>query len=109
MFMYWSPWPAFELRAEEDAIERGWFDSLMGKDHWMWEHASDLNFCKVCEEPVNIYPSFWDESLQLEYGLRGVCPAHCPDHEFAYDREFREHRCVVCDESAPADYYSDDY
>jgi hypothetical protein len=40
--------------------------------------------------------------------VRGICPKHCFEHEFAYQREVSEHRCDHCDEPAPRDWYDVD-
>lgn len=40
-----------------------------------------------------------------------ICPECCVkrgEHEFEYDREFCEHRCIHCDDSAPPDFYACD-
>lgn len=36
---------------------------------------------------------------------RAVCPEHCEDHEYIYDRDERRHYCTHCGQDQPADYY----
>jgi len=59
--------------------------------------VSDADFtCKVCGKECPIAP---------EPPERAVCEEHCEDHDFQYDRHFREHRCIHCDMPAPYDWY----
>lgn len=35
---------------------------------------------------------------------RAVCPEHCPDHNYEYDRWERQHLCIICNKSRPDDW-----
>lgn len=39
---------------------------------------------------------------------RGICEAHCEDHEYEYDRYAGESFCLHCSAAAPDDYYYSD-
>lgn len=38
---------------------------------------------------------------------RAVCPEHCEDHDYAYERNLRGHYCQHCGEEAPIDWFDD--
>lgn len=40
--------------------------------------------------------------------LRAVCPEHCDDHDYVYDRDRRSKFCKHCDQQIPDDYYLED-
>lgn len=35
---------------------------------------------------------------------RAVCPEHCEDHDYRYERELRGHFCSHCGQEAPDDW-----
>lgn len=64
--------------------------------------------CRVCGCETDTHP-LEENQLGEMIGVQGVCPDHCEDHDYEYDRDRREHYCVHCDQLAPDDYlYSDD-
>lgn len=70
---------------------------------WKVNDPSAPDFkCKECGAICDTQPANGD----------ALCPTCCgkseDGHEFAYDREFREHRCEYCGEPAPDDYYDRD-
>lgn len=109
MFMYWSRSPISEIESEIYTLDAGWFDLLLGKDFWMWESVGDLHFCREpgCEEPTMFYPTHWDERLQIEHGIPGICEKHCEDHEFEHDSDISQYACIHCGMIAPDDFYYD--
>lgn len=59
---------------------------------------SDPDFaCKVCGIQCDMQPA---EGL-------AVCPKHCEDHDYVYEREFRGHYCKHCGQEAPYDWFHD--
>lgn len=44
--------------------------------------------CRICGIETASYPVG---------DVRGICEAHCADHDFEYDRERRGHYCLDCD------------
>lgn len=58
--------------------------------------------CRVCGASVATCPADrW----------QGLCPECCENdsdyggHDYEYSADFREHRCIRCDEPAPYDWY----
>lgn len=41
-----------------------------------------------------------------EDGSGAICPDHCPDHDYVYDR-WDGHLCKNCGQARPADYSLD--
>lgn len=39
---------------------------------------------------------------------RAVCPEHCEDHDYRYERELSGTYCLHCGQQAPEDYWYDD-
>lgn len=99
----------YELTATETYIEMAWEVLLFGNDYWKWTQLSEVAYCRVegCDEVTDFYPNLWDERLQLEYAIQGVCHAHCPGHEFEYDSDIQSYACIECGEPAPDDFYYD--
>jgi hypothetical protein len=56
-------------------------------------------YCKVCGTLCFVYPSD---------GTQGVCPEHCPDHEYEYERGERRHMCKTCGAEPPMDWFDVD-
>jgi len=54
--------------------------------------------CKVCGKECDCAPDPPD---------RAVCPEHCEDHDYEYDRMRRGKFCKHCDEPVPEDYYDE--
>jgi hypothetical protein len=54
--------------------------------------------CRVCGLTCDIAP---------DPPERAVCPEHCEDHDYRYERELRGHYCFHCGEEAPPDLYED--
>ncbi len=51
--------------------------------------------CRVCGVQCDIAPNPPD---------RAVCPDHCEDHDYQYDPDVHEKRCIHCDKSEPEDW-----
>jgi len=60
----------------------------------------DRVHCHVCGELVLIYDG--------QHPEEAVCPEHCPDHEYEYERGDRKHYCKTCGQEPPPDFYRDD-
>lgn len=54
--------------------------------------------CKVCGVECDTAPLPPD---------RAVCPEHCEDHEYEYERGERGHFCKHCNQEPPWDWYSE--
>jgi hypothetical protein len=55
--------------------------------------------CKICGDGVAVTAS---------EAVRGVCEAHCFDHEYEYDGFDRSHYCRHCAAVPPDDWYACD-
>lgn len=55
--------------------------------------------CRVCGIQCDIAPDPPD---------RAVCPEHCEDHDYRYNRDDRGHFCIHCGQPAPPDYFDID-
>lgn len=56
--------------------------------------------CKICGA---------ETPLRQLCDVRSVCPEHCDDHDYEYDRFDRRHYCAHCGAEPPDDwYYCDD-
>lgn len=51
----------------------------------------------VCYDPRGLWAFFFRTTW---------CPAHCPEHDFAYQRDMREWGCEKCGEPAPHDFWA---
>lgn len=51
--------------------------------------------CKVCGRSCDTAPDLPD---------RAVCPEHCEDHEWFYERGERRHLCTHCGQERPEDW-----
>lgn len=51
--------------------------------------------CRVCGVTCAIAP---------DPPARAICPEHCEDHSFVYDRDRRGKYCEHCDEEMPFDW-----
>lgn len=54
--------------------------------------------CRVCGKPTDTAPN---------PPARAVCPVHCEDHDYRYERDMRGKFCVHCNDPIPQDYYDD--
>ena len=54
--------------------------------------------CRVCGIECAIAP---------DPPARAVCPVHCEDHDYRYERDLRGHFCFHCGEEAPPDLFED--
>ncbi len=55
--------------------------------------------CHVCGKKCDVAP---------QPPARAVCPEHCEDHEYTYERGERTHVCKHCGRERPLDW-GDDY
>jgi hypothetical protein len=51
--------------------------------------------CRICGVQCAVAP---------EPPARAVCPEHCEDHDYKYERDVQEHRCIHCDAPRPEDW-----
>lgn len=58
----------------------------------------DQSKCWVCKGDTYVYPS--------NPFKRAYCVEHCPEHDFAYERDMREWCCQKCGEFAPHDFWA---
>lgn len=62
-----------------------------------------MGSCRVCGSSSDVIcydpRGLWAFSWRTTY-----CPAHCPDHDFSYQRDIRGWACDICGEPAPPDY-----
>lgn len=70
-------------------------DNHCGHEDLRISHVNK-NPCCVCGALPNVYKD----------DAPAFCPDHCPEHEYQYDRDFREWRCTTCDHPAPPDHYA---
>lgn len=83
------------------------FDSLQDhefrRDEWdaqEREREPVIDFtCHVCGVVCDTAP---------DPPLRAVCPEHCEDHDYRYNRDDRGHFCIHCYQQAPDDWFLDD-
>jgi hypothetical protein len=62
------------------------------------EAAPAIDFrCKVCGVDCDVAPSD---------GSGAICPAHCEDHDYEYERG-EGHRCKHCNAEPPDDWFYD--
>jgi hypothetical protein len=54
--------------------------------------------CKVCGVECSVAPAD---------GSGSICPDHCEDHDYVYDR-YEGHRCRHCDAEPPDDWFDVD-
>jgi hypothetical protein len=59
--------------------------------------ASDLFKCRVCGTECAIAPQLPE---------RAVCPEHCEDHQYKYERG-DGHRCIHCFAEPPSDWFDE--
>lgn len=64
-----------------------------------------MNRCRVCGSSKDVI-CYDPRGLWAFFVRKTWCPAHCPEHDFAYDRSEREWRCEHCSESAPPDFWA---
>lgn len=61
--------------------------------------SDEIDFhCHVCGKQCDSAPPLPE---------RAVCPDHCPDHEYVYERGDRTHYCKNCGQQPPDDYYDE--
>ena len=64
-----------------------------------FDEAIAIDFsCGVCGIQCDIAP---------DPPARAVCPEHCEDHDYEYQRELRGTYCNHCGEQAPEYFYDD--
>lgn len=72
----------------------------------LWILTSNMmSRCRVCggrKDVVCFDPrGLWAFPIRKTY-----CPQHCPDHDFAYQRDHHEWGCEICGEPAPHDFWA---
>jgi hypothetical protein len=110
---WWNPphapgWLAYGLGDDNPrhATEPDWSD-VFEPDHW--RGSPSLRPCgqEGCSTDVWVHPNYWDERLQLEYGLPGICTDHCADHDFEHEPG-EGLRCIHCFAEPEPGYYDHD-
>lgn len=54
--------------------------------------------CRICGNQCDTAPPLPE---------RAVCPEHCEDHEYNYERGEQRHICKHCGQERPVDYFED--
>lgn len=72
-----------------------------------WQSTLMLR-CRVCGKTDDVMVGdprgLWAYPWRKTY-----CPAHCPDHDYEYDRDMRGRCCTICAAPAPDDWNYPDY
>lgn len=64
-----------------------------------------MNRCRVCGSSKDVI--CYDPRGLWAFPFRNTyCPVHCPDHDFAYQRDHCEWGCEICGEPAPHDFWA---
>lgn len=64
-----------------------------------------MSRCRMCGESRDVI-AYDPRGLWAFFRRKTYCPKHCPDHDFAYQRDMHEWGCNICGEPPPADFWA---
>jgi hypothetical protein len=112
LFMVWREWwwdydvyHAVVLFSTYDLRSKDWWALRLQRCKWRWQDrlrqlirmvsGHDNSSCSVCRGSVDFYPG---NPFRPSW-----CYEHCPEHDYAYDRDIHMRACIHCGSPEPYD------